>query len=47
MPPDDRGFVVNVCLTGIVPSKAANANMPITPQEIAEDSVRCTCCWRR
>jgi 3-keto-5-aminohexanoate cleavage enzyme len=41
MPPDDRGFVVNVCLTGVVPSKADNPHVPITPEEIAADCDRC------
>ena len=34
-------LIVNLCPTGMVPSKADNANIPITPQEIAEDCHRC------
>lgn len=38
---DGPGFIVNVCLTGMVPTKAANPHVPVTPQEIAADCRRC------
>ena len=33
--------IVNAALTGMVPMKSDNANVPITPDEIAEDAARC------
>jgi 3-keto-5-aminohexanoate cleavage enzyme len=33
--------VVNVCLTGVVPSKADNPHVPMSPEEIAADCDRC------
>lgn len=36
-----RPMVVNVALTGAVPTKAENRRVPITPEEIAEDAVAC------
>jgi uncharacterized protein (DUF849 family) len=35
------GFIVNVCLTGMVASKGDNPNVPTTPEEIAADCERC------
>jgi uncharacterized protein (DUF849 family) len=34
-------MVVTVALTGAVPSKRDNTNVPLSPVEIAEDAVRC------
>jgi 3-keto-5-aminohexanoate cleavage enzyme len=34
-------LVVNAALTGMVPTKADNQALPITPEEIAEDAGRC------
>ena len=34
-------LIVNAALTGMVPMKSDNANVPITPDEIAEDAARC------
>jgi uncharacterized protein (DUF849 family) len=34
-------LIVNAALTGMVPTKSDNANVPITPDEIAEDAARC------
>ena len=34
-------LIVNVALTGMVPTKADNAAVPITPAEIVEDAERC------
>lgn len=34
-------LVVNACVTGMVPTKADNPSVPITPREIAEDTERC------
>jgi 3-keto-5-aminohexanoate cleavage enzyme len=34
-------LIVNVALTGMVPTKADNPAVPITPDEIAEDAERC------
>ena len=34
-------LVVNAALTGMVPTKADNPALPITPEEIAEDAGRC------
>ncbi len=36
------GFIVNVCLTGMVPTKDDNPSVPLTAEEIAEDCERCT-----
>lgn len=33
--------MVNVCLTGVVPSKADNPLVPMSPEEIAADCDRC------
>ena len=35
------GFIVNVCLTGMVPTKEDNPNVPMSPEEIAADCERC------
>jgi 3-keto-5-aminohexanoate cleavage enzyme len=35
-------FIVNVCLTGTIPSKEMNVHLPVTPDEVAEDVRRCT-----
>jgi len=34
-------LIVNAALTGMVPMKSDNANVPISPDEIAEDAARC------
>ena len=34
-------LILNVALTGMVPTKADNASVPVTPEEIAEDAARC------
>ena len=34
-------LIVNVCPTGMVPTRADNANLPLTPQEVAADVRRC------
>lgn len=34
-------FIVNVCLTGMVARKEHNANVPMTPDEIAADAAAC------
>ena len=34
-------LIVNAAITGMVPMKSDNANVPITPDEIAEDAARC------
>lgn len=34
-------LIVNVALTGMVPTKAENPAVPITPVEIADDAARC------
>ena len=42
-PPIDgyRPMIINVALTGAVPSKADNASIPLTPEEIAADVLAC------
>jgi uncharacterized protein (DUF849 family) len=34
-------LIVNACLTGMVPTKADNPSLPVTPDEIASDARRC------
>jgi uncharacterized protein (DUF849 family) len=34
-------FIVNVCLTGTLPTKQMNQHVPMTPEEIAEDVKAC------
>lgn len=34
-------LIINVALTGIVPTKAQNPNVPISPEEIIADAKRC------
>lgn len=34
-------LIVNACLTGMVPTKADNPSLPVTPDEIAADARRC------
>jgi uncharacterized protein (DUF849 family) len=34
-------LIVNAALTGMVPTKEDNPNVPVTPEEIAEDANRC------
>lgn len=34
-------LIINAALTGMVPTKADNAAVPIAPEEIAEDAARC------
>lgn len=36
-----RPLIVNAALTGMVPTKADNPALPVTPDEIAEDAERC------
>lgn len=38
---DPPPLIVNVALTGMIPTKADNPAVPITPAEIAEDASRC------
>lgn len=43
-PPPMNGYrpmIVNVALTGAVPSKADNETVPLTPEEIAKDALAC------
>jgi 3-oxoadipate:acetyl-CoA acetyltransferase len=35
------GLIINVALTGMIPTKAENPNLPVSPQEIVEDARRC------
>ena len=44
MPPplaDYPPLIINVCLTGMIPTKEMTGFVPITPEEIAEDAVLC------
>ncbi len=34
-------FILNVCLTGIVPTKSMNPHVPITPIEVERDVEAC------
>ena len=34
-------LIINAALTGMVPTKADNPALPITPEEIAEDAASC------
>jgi uncharacterized protein (DUF849 family) len=34
-------LIINVALTGMVPTKKDNPNLPVAPKEIAEDILRC------
>jgi len=34
-------LIINAALTGMVPTKADNPALPVTPEEIAEDAARC------
>jgi 3-keto-5-aminohexanoate cleavage enzyme len=34
-------FIINVCLTGSIPTKSMNPHVPVTPREIADDVRRC------
>jgi len=34
-------LIINVCLTGMIPTKDMTEFVPVTPEEIAEDAVRC------
>ncbi len=34
-------LIVNACLMGMVPTKADNPSLPVTPEEIANDARRC------
>ncbi len=36
-----KKFIVNVCPTGMVPTKAHNPHVPMTPEELAEDLAGC------
>lgn len=36
-----RAYVVNACLTGMVPTKETNPHVPITPEEIVADALAC------
>ena len=35
------GYVLNACLTGMVPTKETNQHLPITPEEIVADALAC------
>jgi 3-keto-5-aminohexanoate cleavage enzyme len=37
----EQKLIINVATTGMVPTKADNPNVPVTPDEIAEDCFRC------
>jgi 3-keto-5-aminohexanoate cleavage enzyme len=41
MSPTPTPLIVNAALTGMVPTKADNPALPVTPEEIAEDAERC------
>jgi 3-oxoadipate:acetyl-CoA acetyltransferase len=34
-------LIINVCLTGMIPTKDMTKFVPVTPEEIAEDAIRC------
>lgn len=34
-------LIINVCLTGMIPTKDMTEYVPITPEEIAEDAIKC------
>jgi uncharacterized protein (DUF849 family) len=34
----DQNLIINVCLTGVVPTKDVNPHVPISPKEIAQDA---------
>ena len=34
-------LIINAALTGMIPTKADNPAVPVTPDEIAEDARRC------
>src|SRR5262245_53692976 len=34
-------LIINAAITGMVPTKAENPHVPVTPQEIAQDARRC------
>ena len=36
----ESSLIINVALTGIVPTKRQNPNLPETPEEIADDCAR-------
>jgi uncharacterized protein (DUF849 family) len=36
----ERALIVNAALTGMVPTKADNPNVPVSPEEIADDAER-------
>jgi uncharacterized protein (DUF849 family) len=37
----DASFIVNVCLTGMVPTRVMNPHVPMSPEEIARDVDAC------
>lgn len=37
----NKKIIINICPTGIIPTKDLNRNTPITPHEIAEDVYKC------
>ncbi|HEY7380458.1 MAG TPA: 3-keto-5-aminohexanoate cleavage protein [Gaiella sp.] len=41
MTPEGSPLIVNVALTGMVPTKADNPALPVTSEEIAADAARC------
>ena len=41
MTPYLQPLLINAALTGMVPTKADNPALPVTPKEIAEDAARC------
>ena len=41
MSPTRTALIVNAAITGMVPTKADNSALPVTPEEIAEDAERC------
>ena len=41
MTPQLQPLIINAALTGMVPTKADNPALPVTPEEITEDAARC------
>jgi 3-keto-5-aminohexanoate cleavage enzyme len=41
MPHAKRKIIINACITGMVPTKAMNPHVPITPDEILQSALRC------
>ncbi len=41
MTADGRSFIINLCPTGMVPTRAQDPHVPVTPEEIAADCEAC------